>query len=157
MTMRSQYLKDKFGIIRDNFKKAKSISKSDPKIASMMSSYLVVFISGIYEDCIEHLFIERAGKNKDIEIKNLVKVLIDQQFRNPNYKNIKKLVGALDPKYDGILRKEIVDKNINGIDSIVNNKNKIAHGESSNATLNDIITYHKDALKIFGELEKIPL
>ena len=112
-------------------------------------------ISGIYEDCIEYLFIQRSGKNNDKEIQNLVKTLIDLHFRNPNYENIKKMVKALDSKYGTILRDKIADKNIEGINSIVTNKNNVAHGKVSNATIRDIKNYHKNALKIFKVLEEI--
>ena len=157
MTMKSQYLKDKFESIRDNIEKAENVSKSNPEIASMMSSYLVVFISGIYEDCVEYLFIQRAGKNNDKEIESLVKTFIERQFRNPEYERIKELLGALDHKYKTEFRSKLDIKNIEGINSIVTNKNSVAHGEVSNATLNDINTYHNNAIKIFEELENILL
>ena len=151
--IKSEYLKEKFDSIQRNIKIAEEVN--DQKLASMLSSYLVVSISGIYEDCIEYLFIQRSGKNNDKEIQNLVKTLIDLHFRNPNYENIKKMVKALDSKYGTILRDKIADKNIEGINSIVTNKNNVAHGEVSNATIRDIKDYHKNALKIFKVLEEI--
>jgi len=151
--IKSEYLKEKFDSIQRNIKIAEEVN--DQKLASMLSSYLVVSISGTYEDCIEYLFIQRAGKNNDKEIQNLVKTLIDLHFRNPNYENIKKMVKALDSKYGTILRDKIADKNIEGINSIVTNKNNVAHGEVSNATIRDIKNYHKNALKIFKVLEEI--
>lgn len=152
--MKSEYLKDKFALIEENTKTAEKVK--DPKIASMLSDYLVVSISGIYEDCIEHLFIQRAGKNNDKEIQNLVKTFIDQHFRNPKYENIKKLVKALGSEQEKVLQ-GIDSKSINGINGIVTNKNKVAHGQTSNATINDIVKYHKSALKIFKTLENILL
>lgn len=152
--IKSQYLKDKFELIEKSIKTAENVN--DPQSASMLSGYLVVSISGIYEDCIEHLFIQRAGKNNDKEMQNLVKTFIDRHFRNPNYENIKKLVKALGSKRENILQK-IDTKSIDGLDSIVNNKNNIAHGKVSNATVGDIMGYHQNALKIFEVLEKILL
>jgi len=151
--IKSEYLKEKFDSIQRNIKIAEEVN--DQKLASMLSSYLVVSISGTYEDCIEYLFIQRSGKNNDKEIQNFVKTLIDLHFRNPNYENIKKMVKALDSKYETILRDKIADKNIEGINSIVINKNNVAHGKVSNATIRDIKNYHKNALKIFKVLEEI--
>jgi len=153
--MKSEYLKDKFTLIEENIKIAENVN--DPKLASMLSGYLVVSISGTYEDCIEYLFTQRAGKNNDKDIQNLVKTLIDQHFRNPNYENIKKLVGALGSKQKEIIQ-EIANtngKSIDGLNSIVTNKNNIAHGKASNATLKDIKGYHQNTLKIFEVLESI--
>lgn len=153
--MKCKYLQDKFKIIDENIKKTKT-SVNDPHLASMLSDYLVVFISGIYEDIIEYLFVQRVGKTKDKEIENLVKTLIGIQFRNPEFGKIKKLVEALDSKYGSVLSK-LKEKHKDAINSIVSNKNKVAHGEVSNATINDVAIYHNNALKIFEELENILL
>lgn len=153
--MSAQYLKNKFSLIEDNIMKVKSIK--DPKLVSMLSGYLVVFISGIYEDCIEYLFIQRAGKNGDSEIQNLMKTFVDRYFRNPEYRKIKELLKALNPKYGKILREKIDDKNIDGINSIVTNKNNIAHGNNSNVTVEDVNIWHNNSLKVFEVLEKILL
>lgn len=155
--MRCQYTIDKFKIIEEAINKSANASLVSPDISSMLSSYLVVFISGVYEDVIEYLFIQRAGKSNDKEIENFVKVIIDKQFRNPNYDNIRELIKGLDSKYQAILESRIDIKNKDGINSIVNNKNSIAHGRISNTTINDVATYHNSAIKIFEELENILL
>lgn len=155
--MNSQYINDKFKVIEDSLNKAKNSSASDPELSSMLSSYSTVLISGIYEDVIEYLFIQRAGKNGDTEIGGLVKVLIDRVFRNPEYDKIENLVKALDSRYATELNSKIAERSKDALNSIIRNKNKVAHGEVSNATLNDIELYHKDATKIFEELEKLLL
>lgn len=155
--MKSLYLKQKFRLIKDSLKKVKNANLSDPQLSSMLSSYLVVFISGIYEDCIESLFVQRAAKSQDKEVENLVKVFLHKHFRNPEYKRIKELVKALDPKHGKTLKSNIPKKSIDGIDSIVSNKNNVAHGQSSNATIKDVIQYHASAIRIFQELENILL
>jgi len=155
--MKCQYLIAKFEIIDKAINKAKNVGLNDLELSSMLSSYLVVFISGIYEDIIEYLFTQRAGKNNDKEIENFVKTLIGKQFRNPEYRKIRELVGSLDPKYQSILESKIETKNKEGLNSIVYNKNNVAHGKISNATINDIEIYNKNAIKIFEELEHILL
>jgi len=153
--MELKYLKEKFQTIDDAIKKAEEVGGKDIRLGSMLSSYLVVFISGTYEDTIEELFIKRAGKSGDGEIKNLVESLIDKQFRNPKYDSIKTLMGYLRPDYKKQLETKIKDKNIQALNSIVTNKNKVAHGEISNATIDDIKGWHRDAIKIFEVLENI--
>lgn len=153
--IKSQYLEDKFALIERNITIAKSVN--DLHLASMLSGYLVVSISGIYEDCIEHLFIQRAGKKNDREMQNLIKTLIDRHFRNPNYGKVKELVKALDSEQAENVLREIDIRSKQALDSIVNNKNNIAHGKVSNATIGDIEGYHEDVLEIFEALEKILL
>lgn len=153
--MTNKYLKDKFSDISNKLKKAEEFGNNEPEIAAMLSSYLVVAIAGIFEDCVEHLFIERASKTKDDEIVSLVKALIGQTFRNPEYEKIKDLLSSLNPTYSGDLRSKIDNKNIDGLNSIVTNKNKVAHGEISNATIQDVKIYYENSKKVFKELEKI--
>lgn len=155
--MKCQYLQDKFKLVDNNLNKAKKASVNDMQLASMLSSYLVVLISGIYEDCVEHLIVQRAAKSNDKELENLIKMLIDRQFRNPLYKKIKEIINALDPSYKSKLDSKIDTRSREAINSIVRNKNNVAHGKTSNATLNDIADYHKRALKIFDALENILL
>lgn len=155
--MKSAYLERKFEEIQEAIGKAKQTSLLDVKLASMLSSYLVVFISGIYEDCIENLFVQRAGKSYDGELQNLVRTLINEQFRNPEYGKIKKLVKSLNTSYGNRMDSQINTKYIEGINSIVENKNKVAHGNPSNATLKDVEDYHNRAINVFKVLEDILL
>ena len=49
-----------------------------------------------------------------------------------------------------------VDKSwTEALDSIVNNKNDIAHGKGSKVTLSDAKSFHLQARKVFEELDKI--
>lgn len=107
----------KFKDIEEKLNKAKNASVNDPELSAMLSSYLVVFISGIYEDIIEYLFVQRAGKNNDKEVESLVKTLIDRQFRNPEYENIRKLIKALGSNHETALQSKIDEENKAGITS----------------------------------------
>lgn len=154
--MKCPYLHSKFILVEETLIKAKA-NQRDPKLASMLSGYLIVYLCGVYEDCIEYLFAERAGKHKDTELQSLMGTLMDRQFRNPEYRKIKELVNALNPSHGRMMDKNVDAKSIDAINSIVSNKNSIAHGKTSNATLIDVEGYHNNAVKIFDVLEKILL
>ncbi len=155
-----EYMINKFQKIENAFKKCEEYKDSD--ISQELNSYLVVLISGIYEDVIENLFIERAGKTKDSEIKSFMSNYLDKGFRNPNYENILKLLAMLNPDYKKSLKNKknthnIPEYNTTGLDSIITNKNEFAHGYDNKASFDDIKNYHKRAVKIFEVLEKILL
>jgi len=153
--MKSVYLIQKFTYIETEINEAIKISQNDSKLAARLSSYLVVIISGIYEDAVEYLFYERASKTNDEEIKRLVGKLIKEKFRNPTYENIIDLVKGLDQKYSSKFGK-INNKCRDAINSIVSNRHQVAHqGTLSSATLNDIKQYHKNSKKFFEILEEI--
>lgn len=155
-----QYRIERFKEIENAFEKCKNYQNTD--ITQELNSYLVAFINGIYEDVIENLFIERAGKTKDKEIKLFMSNYLNKGFRNPNYENILKLLAMLNSDYNKRLLKDknkydIQPLNTTGLDSIVTNKNKFAHGSDNTASFIDIKDYHKRAVKIFEALEQILL
>ena len=152
---KSEYRINKFQKIEDAFKKCEKYKNTD--ISQELNSYLVVLISGIYEDVIENLFIERAGKTNDREIKSFMSNYLDKGFRNPNSENILKLLAMLNPDYKKSLKDKKNTRYTTGLDSIITNKNEFAHGYDNKASFDDIKNYHERAVKIFEGLKKILL
>lgn len=153
--MKSKYVKERFQFIEDSIKRVENANLNDAQLNSMLSSYLIVLISGIYEDCIESLFVLRAAKSRDKEITNFIKVFLSKHFRNPDFNKILNLLGSLNPNYAKRLKSQIALEAKEAINSIVRNKNRIAHGAYSNATISDIRYYHTSATAIFLELERV--
>ena len=156
--MNCQYVKDRIREIAKNIGKIRTIqtSISDPQLNSMLNSYLVVFISGVYEDCIERLFNEKASKSQDPQVRNFVGQIVKNQFRNPNYENIKNFLGNFSQSYEQNLNSLVPQASKTAITSIVNNKNQVAHlGLRSNATLLDLKNWHQKSIVIFQELDRI--
>jgi len=153
--MKSEYIKDKFEVINCMITKAKIASRENSELAIMLSSYLAVFISGIYEDCMESLFIQRAAQTGDSKVENFVKEAVHRMFRNPSFDNIIEILKCFDPSYKAILKTKVSTESISGINSIVTNKNNVAHGETASATIGDIEKYHSSAIKVFEKVEKI--
>jgi len=154
--MESQYLKDKFENIANTVAKAKTVDNLE--LASMLSNYLICFISGTYEDCIEYLFIQRAKRSNDKELISLVEELIAAHFRDPTYEKIRNLVRLLNPLSATLLDSKIDIRDKEGINSISRNRNEIVHyGRNPNVTINDVVDFHNRTLKIFEELERMLL
>lgn len=153
--MKSDYLSDRFEFIDDAITYIEHSGVKDEKMLSMLSSYLCVLISGIYEDSVEYLFQQRAGKNGDTELSSLIQYLIDKQFRNPFYASIKDLVENLNPSFAVAIHNKAGMRGIEAINSIVTNKNNLAHGKYAEATFNDVKQYHESAKCIIEELERL--
>lgn len=149
--MRSQYIKDRMREIDIVIKDISSVN--DPRVLSYLASFLVVYGCGIYEDCIEYLFVEKARRSNDPDLSNFVSNYLENLFWNPKYKKIKELLGWYSGNYQTKFRGHLKDKSIVGLDSIVENKNILVHTGRFNITLNDFRQFHKSAKKIFGALE----
>ena len=157
--MRSSYVTSRLGEIDNAITKAKSTgsSSSDPEVQAFFARYIVVFASGVYEDCIEHLFTEFAKKNGNAEIAYFMSKILHLHFRNPDYGKLREWLKYINPDYG-----EKLDRQLTGIvgcrlalESIVNNKNDVAHGKACLATLSDVENYHQKVPPIFDAIEQI--
>ena len=136
---------------------AKSLSASvgDAELGSYLSSYLVVMLSGLYEDCIEHLIDLRVQRTGDSEVGSYVAKTLQATFRNPTFENVLGLLGKFSKQYANRLKTAVHERDAQALDSIVNNKNAIAHGMSSNLTLKDVEDFHRRTIVILEALENI--
>ena len=153
--MKSQYLLDWFSRLDTAFEKAKESSKGDPELEGYLAGYLVVLVSGAFEDCVEHLVGERAAKTKDAEVVNFVRQATHRLFRNPEYRYVKNLVGEFSTKYADELDTKVDSNAREAINSIVTNRHAVSHGHAPTVTLGDVEGYFQRAAPIFNALEEI--
>lgn len=163
--MKNPSLKAKFDnidrIIADGKKIINDLQSSSPtktvnsNIKSYIGGYATVAISGLYESCFKEMFEIRAKKANDQELTNFVNNVMDKNFRNPDYNKILEYLNKLDKKIGTKLKKKVQLVHSTALDSIVTNKNNIAHGKNSTITIDDVFGYHKRAMFIFNEIEKL--
>jgi RiboL-PSP-HEPN len=139
--------------------KAKVVAGSinDPEVHAFFARYIVVFASGIYEDCIEHLFTEFAKKYGNAEIAFFMSKMLHLHFRNPEYGAMKGWLKHINSDYGDELDQKLISTVgcKDALDSVVTNKNEVAHGKSCSATLGDVEKYHQRVLPIFDAVEDI--
>ena len=132
--------------------------KMDDELRSHIARYLIVLISGMYEDMIKSLITEFAFKeNINKEIKNFLSRQITIIFRNPKFENITRILNRFNKTWIKQLKGKVNEENINALDSIINNKNLIAHGDKSTITFQDIKSYYEKSRVILIELDSIIL
>ncbi|MCH7986127.1 MAG: hypothetical protein IH847_06030 [Acidobacteria bacterium] len=155
--MKSPYLQGWFARLDNTFEKAQAAAKEDKELEAFLASYLVVLISGAYEECIEHLLGERAGKSRDEEVHNFIQVTLDRTFRNPRFDRIVLVLRAFSDSYAEELERKIDSKAREAINSIVTNRHAVSHGKklTVTVTLRDVQDYHTRSLPIFEALEEI--
>ncbi|MBP7708801.1 hypothetical protein KA107_03880 [Candidatus Pacearchaeota archaeon] len=122
-----------------------------------LAKFLVVFISGIYEESIERIIndmTQRLGKN---EISSFIEKSISNNFRNPNIENVKKLLSKFGNNLwiDEIntLSEEIK----NSFNSINSNKNALAHGTPVSITLSDVTDYYHKSRCVIEKIDDLLL
>ncbi len=153
--MNDPYLKAWFGRLDGAIKKAKSTATGDAELEGFLASYLVVLASGAYEECVEHLFRNRAGKSGDQEVRSFVHNTLHRSFRNPDFDKIVETLRDFSDSYANQFRNRVDTNAKLAIDSIVNNKNHVSHGKSCTVTLSDVENYYYRSIPIFEVLEDI--
>jgi len=155
--MKSSDANKKLSQIDSAINEITSFSSVSVSEQSYLAKFLVVFISGIYEESIETIINEMVGKLEKKEISNFIEESIRYGFRNPEIKNIKKLLGKFKndqwEKEIDALPKETKD----AIDSICANKNALAHGNLVTITLGEVLEYYHKSRPVIEKIDDILL
>jgi hypothetical protein len=128
---------------------------TDEYLSSHIAKYLTVTISGIFEEMVKK-GIEEYLINTNIckEIKNYVNTNVGINFRNPNTPNLKGLLRNFSSEWAEKI-KLVENESTEALDSIVNNKNLIAHGVNCTITYEEIKNYFFRSKSVFNELARI--
>jgi hypothetical protein len=135
----------------DLFKRAKSLA--DPEIQSHCSRYLCVLVSGFLENSVRLTYSEYAHSRADISVADFVESRL-RQFQNPKMGTIVDLAGGFSQEWRRRLETDTKGRLAESVNSIVDNRHKIAHGESVGLTLHTLTQYYNDALKVVDLLRQ---
>lgn len=167
MSIVNQYIVNKCDEIGSLLKQAKVWAEgdpteekvADPKLGAHLASYINVIMLGMLEDCIEYMVRERAKKPGDKELENYISEDISQSFRNPNYSKICEVLGQFSSEYKSEFQSRIKHDSsaVDALNSILENKNKLAHlGLSNlNLTIDDANDYYIRVIPILEVLEDL--
>lgn len=157
MTFAESYLRTRFAEIASALARGGRWGAADPVLNVYLAGYLVVMVCGVFEDCIEHLVRVRAEKPGDVELATFVSGSVGQRFRNPNNEALVGLLRQFGDNYRKEYLRRVSSQATTALDSIVNNKNWLAHGETSKMelTVSDVEAYFVRCLPLFEVLESI--
>jgi len=128
--------------------------KGDDELVAHWSRYLCVLVCGFIEIAVFEIYNEFARNKSHGFIANYVQRQLSK-FQNPKMEKIVSLAGS----FNGLWRdklKEATDGELkDAVDSIVNNRNNIAHGRNSDITFGRMEEYYKKAVKVIDILENL--
>jgi hypothetical protein len=123
---------------------------------SYFAKFLVVFICGIYEEAIETIINEWIARFNSVQISKFISSSLQYTFSNPNTDNIERML----KRFDDSWRKQIVQlpsQAKTSLNSMVNDKNSLAHGGSCNITLNDVVRFYQDSKVVIETIDQVVL
>jgi len=121
-----------------------------------LARYLVVFISGIYEEAIETILNEKVEELKSKRISKYIASSIHFNFQNPKIDKIVRLLASFDDKWGEIIKQMPLENKV-ALGNIVTHKNFVAHGNNFDVTLNAVIKWYEDSRKIIEKVDEIVL
>ncbi len=154
--MKSIEAEDLLNKIEQTIQNISSFTNTSPQEASYFAKFLVVFICGIYEETIEVIINERISRLNSHEVSKFIRNSVRWSFRNPKIDNIKKLLERFDDSWEKSMDR-ISSKAKTALNSIVDNKNALAHGDPCNVTLSDVIEFYQNSRPIIEEIDKVIL
>jgi len=138
----------------DLFEKVSSLN-SDPEMQSHWAKYLCVRVSGFLEVAVSTIYKKYAKNKASPFVVNYVERQLSS-FQNPKMEKILNITRSFNPKWAEDIELEL-SKNTeikDSIDSIVEVRNKIAHGENIGITYSKMKGYYKNALILVNLLEE---
>ena len=138
----------------DLFDKVSSLN-SDPEMQSHWAKYLCIRVSGFLEVAVSTIYKKYAKEKAHPFVVNYVERQLSS-FQNPKMEKILNITRSFNPKWAEEIELKL-SKNTeikDSIDSIVEVRNKIAHGENIGITYLKMKGYYKNALKLVNLLEE---
>ena len=126
----------------------------DIETQSHWARYLCVLSCGFIEVSIRTILEDYVKNHASTQIANYTHTQLTR-FYNPTTNKILSLIQSFDLTWKQSLEKEITGEMKDALDSIVNNKNTIVHGQPTGITFLTIKTYFEQACKTIAVLEKL--
>lgn len=120
--------------------------------SSYLAKYLVVFSCGIYEEVIETIINEKTSQLNSAQINKYVESSVGRFFRNPCIENIKELLKKFDVAWVRAVDQQPQSAK-DALDSVVDNKNALAHGTACNITLSEALDYLKKSRTVIEAID----
>lgn len=135
----------------------KDYFQDDPRMLSEWSRYLCILVSGFIEQSVRTILLDYIGQHAGPHIVHLVRFIESElkRFSNPTFNKITDLLERFDPTLANEFRDKIDDIQHNAIDSVVDNRNKIAHGQNTGISFVTISNYFESIKTAIALLDSI--
>jgi hypothetical protein len=122
------------------FERALSI-RDDTELLSDFARLLCVLVAGFLEQAVIEFVVEYARAHSDLSVQRYVEYRV-RQFTNANTQRIIELLGAFDSAWRTHLESYFIDEHKDAVNSVVDLRHAIAHGQFVGITMVRIKDYY---------------
>lgn len=134
------------------FKTAESIN--DEEIQAHFSKYLCVKTSGLFENYLKSQIGDFADSTSAKPIANHVKSK-NRHFTNVNYEKLNVFLNSFDSEWWDKFKDQLSDSMKSSLNSVISNRNNIAHGNPDNITFTNMKEHYENIKKIINIIDLI--
>jgi hypothetical protein len=134
------------------FGRARSSIVADPECQSDYARYLCILVSGFVETAVEELAIEYCRNRSQTSVFNYASNHL-RRVQNLKSQKLLQLISAFHKRWYADLSSFIEDGRRDALDSVVNLRNRIAHGKPDSLSLATITQYFEKIDEIVVYLE----
>jgi RiboL-PSP-HEPN len=136
--------------IESTFDRASAVT--DLQTQADLAKYLCVLTSGLLEQAARQLYGEHTRQSASPRVLRYVERRLEF-FQNPNAQKLIALAGDFDPAWGAELEGFLVDERRDHVNSVVANKNQIAHGENVGITYMRAKEYFDSVVEVVDFIE----
>lgn len=127
-------------------------SETDSELLAHWAAYLCVLVSGFIEVAVQSIYSDYVSKRANERVSRLFAQLL--KLQNPKMGKLIELAGSFDPTWGSDLQAKTDGELKDAVDSIVANRNNIAHGRPVDITLVRVREYFQKTVKVVELIEK---
>jgi hypothetical protein len=140
--------------LKGAFDRAKSLQVVDAEIQSDLARYLCVLVSGFVETAVAELAIEHCRSRSATSVLSYASAQLDR-LQNLKSQRLVQVIGSFEKKWSSELSSFMDGARKDALDSVIDLRNKIAHGESISLSLGRITEYHEKIDELIVFIEKL--
>jgi len=126
----------------------------DEEIQAHFSKYLCVKTSGLFENYLKFQIGDFADTTSAKPIANHVKSK-NKHFTNVNYDKLNTFLNSFDSDWWEKFNNQLSDSMKSSLNSVISNRNNIAHGNTDNITFTNMKEHYKNIKKIINIIDSI--
>ena len=125
----------------------------DPYLQSNLVKFACVLVCGYIEVSLRDILQEYTRTRASVEVGKYVSRQLERT-RNPKMEIILQLVGAFSQDWDNNIRDQTRGRLKDHVDSLINDRNQIAHGKDVGLSFIQLQEYYQSALSVIALIER---
>ena len=134
------------------FSQVGALPPNDIELRSHWARYLCVLVSGFIEKSVHGLLVDVASKQSSPTVARFVRNKVTD-LQNPKMEKILELLRQFSSDWETRVRTATEGEYKAAVDSIVGNRNRIAHGENVQISYESVRRYYQSVVRVIEIIE----